>query len=106
MNELVLATYIKILQGGFTRENSQESAARLILEAITNQEEANCTCDLSSKKVSNIVNRKDPVPEEIVIASTDPKVTEWVYKYFADVIVKELNPNIACDIYMKSCLVL
>ena len=50
MNELVLATYIKILQGGFTRENSQESAARLILEAITNQEEANCTCDLSSKK--------------------------------------------------------
>lgn len=51
MNELVLATYIKVLQGGFARENSQESAARLILEAITNQEEANCTCDLSSKKL-------------------------------------------------------
>lgn len=101
MNELVLATYIKILQGGFARFNSQESAARLILEAITNQKDANCNCDLSSKKVSNIVNRKDPVPEEIVIASADPKVIEGVYRYFTDVIINELNPNIACDIYEK-----
>ena len=47
MNELVLATYIKVLQGGFARENSQESAARLILGDINNQEESNFNCDLS-----------------------------------------------------------
>ena len=101
MNELVLATYIKVLQGGFARENSQESAARLILEAIINQEDANCTCDLSSKKVSNIVNRKDPVPEDIVIASTDQKIINGVYEYFKKVILKALNPNLACDVYEK-----
>ena len=101
MNELVLATYIKVLQGGFARENSQESAARLILEAITNQEEANCTCDLSSKKVSNIINRKDTVPEDIVIASADQKIINGVYKYFTEVILKALNPNLACDVYEK-----
>ncbi len=101
MNELVLATYIKVLQDGFARENSQESAARLILGAITNQEEANCTCDLSSKKVSNIVNRKDPVPEDIVIASADQKIINGVYKYFTGVIRKELNPNLEYDVYDK-----
>lgn len=97
MGELVLASYIKIMQESFTKCNKQESAARMILDSILSQEAVSCSTDLSSKKISNIVNRKDPVPEDMVVASADGDVVTLVHSYFSERVMKEINPHRKLD---------
>lgn len=41
MSELVLSSYVKIMQEGFLENNKQEAAVRLLLGSIMCQEEAN-----------------------------------------------------------------
>lgn len=101
MDELVLSSYIRILQEGFSENNGQEAAAKLLLGAITQQAAANCSTDLSSKKISNIVKRKDPVPDDIKIASSKFDVIEDVYLYFSNEVMKELNPHLQYDVFEK-----
>lgn len=50
LNELILSTYIQIIQSGLVSNDKQEAARRFLLEAVTLQEGSNCTTDLSSKK--------------------------------------------------------
>lgn len=97
MEELVLGSYIKIMQECFSKNNKQESAARLLFDSILSQEAVCCSTDLSSKKISNIVNRKDPVPEDIVVASTNEDVIISVHSYFSEQVMKEINPHRKLD---------
>ena len=101
MDELVLSSYVKIMQEGFSENNKQEAAVKLLLDSIMCQEEANCMTDLTSKKISNIVNRKDPVPDDIIMASTRESVIKGVYSYFSDKIMEELNPHLKFDVFEK-----
>lgn len=101
MSELVLSSYIKIMQEGFSENNNQEEAARLLLDSIMCQKEANCMTDLTSKKISNIANRKDSVPDDIYTASGKESVIKGVHSYFSDRIMKELNPHLKFDIFEK-----
>lgn len=101
MEELVLASYIKIMQEGFSENSKQEAAARLLLNSIVSQEVANCSTDLSSKKISNIVKRKDPVPDDIKLASSKTDVIEHVYVYFSNRVMEDLNQNLKYDTYEK-----
>ncbi|WP_317368341.1 hypothetical protein [uncultured Tyzzerella sp.] len=101
MEELVLSSYIKIMQESFSKNNKQESAARFLLNSILSQEAVWCGTDFSSKKISNIVNRKDPVPEDIVIASTKEDVIISVHAYFSEYVMKEINPHLRLDVLDK-----
>lgn len=101
MSELVLSSYVKIMQEGFLENNKQEAAVRLLLDSIMCQEEANCMTDLTSKKISNIVNRKDSVPDDIYLASSKESVIKGVHSYFSNRIMKELNPHLKFDVLEK-----
>jgi hypothetical protein len=95
---LVLASFIKIMQDGFSTKTSQETAASFLLESITKQKAVNCKTDLSSKKISNIVKRKDPVPDDIREASSIPEVIKGVREYFKALVMSELNPDCKLEI--------
>lgn len=106
MNELILSTFIQIMQSGFVRNDKQEAAGRFLLESVSLQEDANCTTDLNSKKISRLVSRKDPVPDDIKQASLDSKVADKVYEYFKNEVLADLNPNLKYDIFEKLCKVI
>mgnify|MGYP004700285231 FL=1 len=50
MNELILSTYIQIMQDGLVEHNKQEVAGRFILESIALQETACVMTNLDAKK--------------------------------------------------------
>lgn len=106
LNELILSTFIQIMQSGFVRNDKQEAAGRFLLESVSLQEDANCTTDLNSKKISRLVSRKDPVPDDIKQASLDSKVADKVYEYFKKEVLADLNPNLKYDIFEKLCKVI
>lgn len=92
MNELVISTYIQIMQDGLVEHNKQESAGRFILESIAMQEDACVMTNLDAKKISRLVSRKDPVPDDIKQASLKHKIVSGVKVYFENIVVPDLNP--------------
>lgn len=101
MNELVISTYIQIMQDGLVEHNKQESAGRFILESIALQEEACVMTDINAKKISRLVSRKDPVPDDIKQASLKQNVVSGVKDYFANKVVPDLNPYTEADTLEK-----
>lgn len=91
MNELIISTYIQILQNGFVENDKQETAARLLLNSIALQADARVMTDLSSKKISRLINRKDPVPDDIKKAVQRKTVQNGVKKYFENAVIPDLN---------------
>ena len=92
MNELVISTYIQIMQDGLVEHNKQESAGRFILESVALQEDACVTTNLDAKKISRLVSRKDPVPDDIKQAALKQKTVNGVKIYFENEVVPDLNP--------------
>lgn len=92
MNELVISTYIQIMQDGLVEHNKQESAGRFILESIAMQENSCVMTNLDAKKISRLVSRKDPVPDDIKQASLNSKVVAGVKSYFENKIIPDMNP--------------
>lgn len=102
MNELILATYIQILQEGLVENDKQETAGRLLLNSVALQAEALVTTDLGSKKISRLVNRKDPVPDDIKKAVQKKKtVRNGVHKYFEENVMPDLNTITVYDTLEK-----
>lgn len=89
------------MQSGLVSNDKQEAAGRFLLKSVSLQEGANCTTDLGSKKISRIVSRKDPVPDDIKQASLKPDIIGNVYKYFTKVVMQDLNPNLKYDVFEK-----
>ena len=82
MNELNISSLIQIMQEGFVEHDKQESAGRFLLESVALQEDSLCTTDLNSKKISRLVNRKDPVPDDIKQAALKADIAVKVEEYF------------------------
>lgn len=101
MNELVLSSYIQIMQDGLVEHGKQESAGRFILDSIASQEKAEISTNFDAKKISRLVSRKDPVPDDIKEASLNSKVASNVEEYFRDEVVEDLNPYTKDDILQK-----
>ncbi len=101
MNELVISTYIQIMQNGLVEHSKQEAARRFILDSIAMQESALVMTDLNAKKISNTVNRKDPVPDGIKQASLKSDVAKAVYAYFEDNVIPDINPYTKNDVLQK-----
>ena len=101
MNELVISTYIQILQEALIEHNKQEAAGSFLLDSIAKQEIANVVTDLSAKKISRLVHRQDPVPDDIKCAALKKAVQNGVYKYFENKVLPDLNPYTKFDALLK-----
>ena len=105
MNELNISSYIQILQSGLMENDKQESAGVFLLSAINDQdyvgEHGYRTDNLSSKKISRLVSRLDPVPDVIKQASTKQCVIDDTIQYFRDKVMKDLNPHLKDDVIDK-----
>lgn len=101
MNELVISTYIQIMQDGLVEHNKQESAGRFILDSIAMQDAACVMTNLDAKKISRLVSRKDPVPDDIKQASLNSEVAAEVRIYFEDEVIPDLNPYTLDDTLEK-----
>lgn len=99
MNELVISTYIQILQEALIEHNKQEAAGSFLLDSIAKQEIANVVTDLSAKKISRLVHRQDPVPDDIKCAALKKAVQNGVYKCFENKVLPDLT------LYEIRCLV-
>lgn len=101
MNELVISTYIQILQEILVEHDKQEAAGVFLLESISLQENASVVTDLSSKKISQLVRRKDPVPDDIKNASLKKAIQKKVYQYFEKKVLPDLNEFTKYDAFEK-----
>ena len=101
MNELVISTYIQIMQDGLVEHRTQEATGRFLLESVAMQEKACVMTDLNSKKISRLVSRKDPVPDDIKQASLKKEIVESVRKYFEDKVLPDINPYTKYDVIEK-----
>lgn len=101
MNELNVSSYIQIMQSGFMTHDKQESAGVFLLESINNQdyvaEMGYWTSNLSSKKISRLVSRDDPVPDGLRQASMQQAVIDATIEYFKRKVMPDLNPHLKDD---------
>lgn len=101
MNELNISSYIQIMQSGFKTHDKQESAGVFLLESINNQdyvaEMGYWTSNLSSKKISRLVSRDDPVPDGLRQASMQQAVIDATIEYFKNKVIPDLNPHLKDD---------
>lgn len=101
MNELNVSSYIQIMQSGFMTHDKQESAGVFLLESINNQdyvaEMGYWTSNLSSKKISRLVSRDDPVPDGLRQASMQQVVIDATIEYFKNEVMPDLNPHLKDD---------
>lgn len=101
MNELNMSSYIQIMQQGLMTHDKQEAAGVFLLSAINDQEyvaeKGYRTDNLSSKKISRLVSRADPVPDGIKQASVLPEVIDATIQYFRDKVMPDLNPHLKDD---------
>ena len=101
MNEMTLSSLIQIMQDGFIQHDKQESAGRFLLESVTIQEDSLCTTDLNSKKISRLVSRKDPVPDDIKKAALRNDIAVKVEEYFRQKVMSDINPYTKDDVLQK-----
>ena len=101
MNELNISSLIQIMQEGFVGHDKQESAARFLLESVTMQKDSHCTTDLNPKKISRLVSRKDPVPDDIKQAALRSDIAVKVEEYFRKKVMPDINPYTKDDVFQK-----
>lgn len=101
MNEMTLSSLIQIMQDGFIQHDKQESAGRFLLESVTIQADSLCTTDLNSKKISRLVSRKDPVPDDIKQAALKNDIAVKVEEYFRQKVMSDINPYTKDDVLQK-----
>jgi hypothetical protein len=89
------------MQPGLIANSNQELAAQFLLGAINDQEYVQTNgygVDLSSKKISRLVSRKDPEPAGLKEASVKQNVIDKTIQYFRDKVMKDLNPHLKDDV--------
>lgn len=101
MNELNVSSYIQIMQSGFKTHDKQEAAGVFLLSSINDQEyvanQGYRTSNLSSKKISRLVSRDDPVPDGLRQASVQQVVIDATIAYFKKEVIPDLNPHLKDD---------
>lgn len=96
MDELNISAYIQIVQPAFMEHDKQESAGVFLFDSINLQELAVrrgfWTPNIDAKKISRLVSRQAPVPDEMKQASLVTEIAAGVVVYFEKTVVKDLNP--------------
>ena len=84
------------MQSGFMAHDKQESAGVFLLESINKQDYVAdmgyWTSNLSSKKISRLISRDDPVPDGLRQASMQQVVIDDTIAYFEKEVMPDLNP--------------
>ncbi len=105
MNELNISSYFQIMQSGFKTHDKQESAGVFLLSSINDQDyvadNGYWTGNLSSKKISRLVSRDDPVPDGLRQASMQQVVIDDTIAYFKKEVMPDLNPHLKDDTIYK-----
>lgn len=96
MPKLSVSSYIQILMPALNQEKNQEKAFRLLFDPIY------CCMigyvDLSSKKISNIMNDKEDIQEEIRQAVNKALVIEVIHDNFKNKVVPNLRKTLLKDL--------
>lgn len=95
MRELNISTFIQIMQIGLKEHDTQIAAGTFLLEALNRSDDDRFDIyreDLSDKKISLLVSRQRPVPDGIKQASLVPELAQAARDYYADKVLKDMNP--------------
>ena len=89
------------MQDGLVEHNKQESAGKFLLDSIAMQEGSCVMTNIDAKKISRLVSRKDPVPDDIKQASLKQKIVSGVKDYFTNNVIPDLNTYTEADTLEK-----
>lgn len=89
------------MQDGLVEHDKQEAAGRFILESVAMAPDSLCTTNLDSKKISNLVSRKDPVPDDIKQAALKNDIASFAKEYFEKKVLPDMNPYTKDDVLQK-----
>jgi len=95
MTEYNISSFIRLMRGALIENNTQEHAARFLLDAI----DVNEYMDLSSTMITHLVKQNREVPDAIKKASAKREVIANAIHYFEDVVMPDLNPHLKDDLF-------
>ena len=99
MSKLTLPSFIKILMYAFLPHNGQEAVFRLLFDKLNEYTED--YIDISSKKISNIMNGKEGVQQELQAVINKEDVLKKVEDIFEKDIILKLNPSLLDNMMYK-----
>lgn len=100
MPKLDLPAFVKIIQDYAPDFDKQEAAFLLVINSINDQPYAignGCVERFDSKRISNILSYKFPIPNGTLSASAKPEAIAEVLSYFEEKVIPEINPNMIYD---------
>ena len=97
MHTYNISSFIRLMQAGFTKNHSQTDAGALLLASV----EVEGDISIDARMISNLVNQKSDVHEDIKKASADPDVIHKVIDYFSSAVLDDLSPHMELDTYQK-----
>ncbi|HFI0076864.1 TPA: ABC-three component system protein [Streptococcus suis] len=96
MQEYNISSFLKILHSGVP-SLTQGPLGILVFESIASRDDVQVT--IGDKKVSNLIQRKDDVPNPIQVSSTKSDTIAEVTVHFHDNILPLLNPHMKEDVF-------
>lgn len=104
MTELSFATYVDAIYPSLMKHSEKEDAALFLLESVReqkivdSQEEGKKKNPKKDGTLGRMLRGVLPVPEEIRLATADPKVVKGVVSYFRKEVARDINPNLKEDL--------
>lgn len=99
MRTLTLSSFVKILKYAFLPPNGQDAVFSSLFGKLT--EYTNGDVDISSKKVSNIMNGKEGLQQELQSVINKEDVLKKVEEIFENDIILNLNPSLLDNMMYK-----
>ncbi|MCW6665280.1 hypothetical protein NHG32_06260 [Aerococcaceae bacterium NML191219] len=100
MSKFNISAYISVLKEGI--QDTQENVTRTLFDAVCLS--MSNPVDLKPKFITNLIQRKVEVQNEIKKASADPKIIAEAEIYFDDVVFPSININLVDDTCHKLML--
>ena len=98
MPKLTISSFIKTLMPVLNRENTQENAFILLFDPVCDKMP---DIDLSSKKISNIMNEKEDIHEAIRQAVNEASIIEEIKDNFKNKVVPILREPLLSDLLFQ-----
>lgn len=95
MTRLTISSFIKILIPKLNEENNQEKAFHLLFDPICKEIGY---VELSSKKISQIMNEKEDIQESIRQAVNEPEIIDEIRENFKEKVIPILRRSLIDDL--------
>lgn len=97
MTDYNISSFIRLMQAGFVRNSTQTDAGAFLLASVEIDEDIS----IDARMISNLVNQKSDVHEDIKKASANPDVINKVIDYFNESVLSDLSLHVEEDTYQK-----